>query len=167
MIFYCQTLLTNKTPGTIVVSMTGMKHDNGRICRPQLLGRMSPRDLDSLDEHHVVEEKFDGWRCLASITQDGASLHSRQGLPIHDNDIQDALCDLPVDCLLDGELVALNGAGVSSLPLLVQGQRGRQYVAFDVLAVEGEDVRHLPLERRRRLLEAILDGLDSPAAAWP
>ncbi len=44
----------------------------------------------------------------------------------------------------------------------VASQRPAQYVAFDVLAAGGEDLRHRPLRERRLVLERALSGLGSP-----
>lgn len=44
----------------------------------------------------------------------------------------------------------------------VAKRRPAQFVAFDVLAAAGDDVRARPLRERRRILEAALSGLASP-----
>jgi bifunctional non-homologous end joining protein LigD len=139
------------------------KHDQSGadIHRPQLLGRQATPDAPSAA--WVAEEKLDGWRCLARVSDAGAALISRKGTPLASGgDVEDALCELPVDCLLDGELVARDRDGVAKLPLLVAGQCSRQYVVWDVLELEGQDLRPLPLRSRRRLLEAIMGGCKQP-----
>lgn len=75
--------------------------------------------------------------------------------------------------MLDGELVAVDGGRVSFTALQQRLTAGRglaaaistaaaQLVVFDVLAAGGRDVRPLPLDERRELLEAVL--ADAPAS---
>jgi bifunctional non-homologous end joining protein LigD len=62
----------------------------------------------------------------------------------------------PDDAVLDGEIVKLDEHG---RPIFVDLMRRRgplQFVAFDVLALNGMDVRKLPLVERKRLLRAIV-----------
>jgi bifunctional non-homologous end joining protein LigD len=72
---------------------------------------------------------------------------------------------LPVDAVLDGELVALGEDGWPYFPLvcerLLNGTTEIRlvYVIFDVLEMEGRRTTHLPYIERRRLLESLnLDG---------
>src|SRR5215212_8317541 len=60
---------------------------------------------------------------------------------------------------LDGEVVVLDERGRSSFQLLQQlgaSRRGLAYFAFDLLAIDGEDLTRLPLEERKRRLEKLL-----------
>ena len=73
-----------------------------------------------------------------------------------------AAARLPVKrALLDGELVALDEAGVSRFSRLQEAlededEEGLEFVAFDVLHLDGEDLRPLPLEERKaRLAERL------------
>jgi bifunctional non-homologous end joining protein LigD len=71
------------------------------------------------------------------------------------------LHDLPPGLVLDGELVAFNEDGAPHWPLVVERVlRGNTavpitFVAFDLLAVDGDDVMQNPWEQRRALLEAL------------
>lgn len=61
--------------------------------------------------------------------------------------------------LLDGEIVAVNAEGLPSFQALQSrgGSRWRiLYYAFDVLSVEGEDLKALPLVKRKEKLKTIL-----------
>ena len=72
---------------------------------------------------------------------------------------------MPVDsAILDGELVALLPSGISSFQALQNaGKLGSDaklvYYAFDLLYLDGYDLRRLPLEQRKRI-----DGLDPTRA---
>ena len=52
------------------------------------------------------------------------------------------LGSLPADCVLDGEIVALDAAGRPVFADLVFGRRLPIFVAFDVLVARGETVRN-------------------------
>ena len=61
--------------------------------------------------------------------------------------------------MLDGEVVVLDERGRSSFQLLQQlgaSRRGLAFFAFDLLALDGEDLKPLPLEERKRRLETLI-----------
>src|SRR5205814_8014667 len=90
----------------------------------------------------VFERKFDGIRLLAF--KDGADVRllSRNRLPQYLPALADAITALPVhDVILDGEVTwAASGA---------------RYHVFDIVWLDGDDLRSLPLERRREILESL------------
>ncbi len=63
------------------------------------------------------------------------------------------------DCVLDGEVCALDESGRSSFSAMQQGKPDTPivYYVFDVLEVEGEPLVDLPLVERRKRLEQLLD----------
>ena len=63
---------------------------------------------------------------------------------------------LPAGFVFDGEIVALDEDGRPIFNDLLFGRREPVYVAFDVLVVDGRDVRALPLKERRALLDKIV-----------
>ena len=71
-----------------------------------------------------------------------------------------AVMELPARAaVLDGEVVVLDERGRSSFQLLQQlgaSRRGLAYFAFDLLALDGEDLKPLPLEERKRRLEKLI-----------
>ncbi|HEY6138726.1 MAG TPA: DNA ligase D, partial [Thermoanaerobaculia bacterium] len=70
--------------------------------------------------------------------------------------VADALRKLKVpEVVLDGEIVALDEEGRSRFQLLQQGNR-EIIVLFDILWLDGHDLRHLPYADRRELLEKTL-----------
>ena len=121
------------------------------------------------DPEWVFERKLDGIRCIA--VRDGVGdggrvrLLSRNDLSLDDRypEIATALARQPRERFaLDGEVVAFAGAQTSFARL---AERGRHRVAvflyvFDVLWLDGLDVRPLPLLARKRLLRAALRFTD-------
>lgn len=112
----------------------------------------------------TFEVKYDGYRLEAIIDDGKARLLTRRGndwTPKFDA-IAGRLEKLPVaSAILDGEVVVLDDAGRSMFYLLRDGLDGSGaqdlvYFAFDLLALNGEDVRTFPLSARRELLERIL-----------
>jgi bifunctional non-homologous end joining protein LigD len=109
----------------------------------------------------LFEVKWDGYRAVARIAGGEATLTSRRG-----NDLtgrfQSVTRELPravrsPDCVLDGEVCALDEEGRSSFSVMQQGSGPLVYYAFDVLEVDGEPLLDLPLRERRKRLEALLD----------
>jgi bifunctional non-homologous end joining protein LigD len=112
----------------------------------------------------LYEVKWDGYRALASLVAgEGVTLTSRRG-----NDLTERFAGvagaLPramrtPDCVLDGEVCALDERGRSSFSAMQQGKAGTPivYYVFDLLELEGEPLLDLPLTERRERLETILD----------
>jgi bifunctional non-homologous end joining protein LigD len=111
----------------------------------------------------IYELKFDGIRLIA--TKDGrkVSLLSRNqnDLSARFPEIVDAVKNLPADeCVLDGEVVALDEKGRSSFQLLqAREMEGRKspifFYAFDLLQLDGKSLVSLPLEARKDVLEKL------------
>jgi bifunctional non-homologous end joining protein LigD len=114
------------------------------------------------DPNWIFERKLDGIRCIAIRTEDRLELLSRNDLRQNDRypELVDALkAERCEQFAIDGEVVAFDGAQTSFARL---AQRGRHYVpvflyVFDILWLEGHDVRGLPLRTRKRLLKRALE----------
>ena len=108
----------------------------------------------------VFERKLDGIRCLAVKDGDRTRLYSRNELSLNDRypTIAAALDGQAADrFVIDGEAVAF----VGGRDRFGGGEGAEIYLyVFDVLVAEGEDVRELPLEERRKVLEGLLDWKD-------
>ncbi|HTW29502.1 MAG TPA: DNA ligase D [Acetobacteraceae bacterium] len=108
----------------------------------------------------ISEIKFDGYRLLAFKHGGKVRLMTRNGLDWTRRfpTLAAALENLPpADCVLDGELVALRADGVSDFPRLQQAlSEGHDerlvFYAFDLLYVDGWDLRPCALVERKRLL---------------
>jgi bifunctional non-homologous end joining protein LigD len=117
------------------------------------------------DPDWIFERKLDGIRCLASKTGAGVQLRSRNDLSLNGRfpEIVTALEDDPVtDVVLDGEVVAFDGAQTSFARLQQRGARPARvfFYVFDVLRVAGEDVTGRPLRARKALLRSALTFKD-------
>ena len=104
----------------------------------------------------VFERKLDGIRCLAVKDAGRTRLFSRNELSLDDRyaPVAAALDADPADgFVVDGEAVTF----VGGRDRFGGGERGELfYYVFDVLAADGRDVRPLPLQERRELLEDVL-----------
>ena len=114
------------------------------------------------------EPKFDGYRCLLSIGGNGIRAYSRNG---HDwSDRFAALIGpaktIPCDtALIDGEVTAGEGGGdFSTLQKALGNGDPLSFFAFDLLHLDGEDLRDAPLRERREALDALLGELPGDGA---
>src|SRR3954449_4419001 len=113
------------------------------------------------DPDWVFEDKFDGFRMVAEIRRGRVALYSRNGKIISHSyvEVANALECVKADAVIDGELVAIGKDGVSHFQLLQNALRHEaklQYCAFDLMFLDGEDLRALPLTERKTRLKAIL-----------
>lgn len=114
------------------------------------------------------EIKFDGYRTLALIADGRARMMTRTGLDwtAKFQALADRLGALDVrDAILDGEIVAVDAHGATRFKLLQDALRdghgeNLQYYVFDLLRLNGEDLRRLPLIERKTRLQALLEGYD-------
>ncbi len=114
------------------------------------------------DPQWLFEIKWDGYRALCTIEEDGFSLVSRNGLDMLKRfpdlgELAGAFASVPV--VVDGEIVSLDARGRSSFQRLQESQKkpaGLTYVAFDLLYADGTDMRGKPLEERKALLERLI-----------
>jgi bifunctional non-homologous end joining protein LigD len=145
------------------------RDDAAETATPREIGRRYAPMLATLAEEvprgvgWTFEVKWDGYRAIARLAGGDVTLTSRKG-----NDLTTRFSgvarELPKavktpDCVLDGEVCALDESGRSSFSAMQQGKPGTPivYYAFDVLEIDGEPVADLPLVERRRRLEGLLD----------
>ncbi|PYK38710.1 MAG: ATP-dependent DNA ligase [Verrucomicrobia bacterium] len=118
----------------------------------------------------IYELKFDGIRLIAVKTDKKVSLLSRNEneLAARFPEIVEAIKNLPArECLIDGEVVALDEEGRSSFQLLqareMEGQKSPVYFyAFDLLQLDGKSLLALPLEARKNVLEKLCADAGDP-----
>lgn len=114
----------------------------------------------------IYEIKFDGWRALVLKDGEKTRLVSRNEKDFTDKfpDLTADLASLNIsDAILDGEIVALDENGRSSFQTLQAALMGDElpplhYYAFDLLRLDGHDLRAEPLEKRKDLLHEVLQG---------
>ncbi len=135
----------------------------------------SSEEALSYFENALVEDKYDGIRAQAHISDDQVRIFSRTRDEITESfpELPDALAGLPEDAILDGEIVAWNsleGDAGRALPFSTLQQRlGRKkvseqlmrevpvaYLVFDVLYASGELLIDRPLRERASLLDRLL-----------
>jgi bifunctional non-homologous end joining protein LigD len=110
----------------------------------------------------VHEIKLDGYRMQLRVADGDAVLRTRKGLDWTSDfaAIADAAGALD-DCIVDGEVVALDHNGAPDFAALQAAlSEGRSkdltYFAFDLLYAEGHDLRRLPLTERKARLQHLL-----------
>jgi bifunctional non-homologous end joining protein LigD len=130
--------------------------------QPMLATLASAEELPT-GKDWVFEVKWDGYRALANVRGSEATLVSRNG-----NDLTGRFLTVAKelakavktpDCVLDGEVCALDEQGRPSFSAMQQAKPGTPivYEVFDLLELDGEPLVDLPLRERRTRLEALLD----------
>ena len=112
----------------------------------------------------VHEIKFDGYRLLANLRAGKVNLVTRgaQDWSARFPRLVEALQTVEVKtAVFDGEVVVLDERGVSDFQLLQNALSNgasapTQYFAFDLLYLDGHDLRRLPLVERKKHLQAVL-----------
>jgi len=115
----------------------------------------------------LFEVKYDGYRMVAYMEANRVRLISRGG-----NDythrfqpVADALVEWAAGraMVLDGEMVVTDAKGRTDFQALQNFLRNPKpqnlaYIVFDLLALDGEDLRNLPLIRRKQKLEELMQS---------
>jgi bifunctional non-homologous end joining protein LigD len=112
------------------------------------------------------EVKHDGFRTLARKHGDRVEIWSRYGTDFtaRFSKIAEAVRGLPAEsALIDGEAVAFLPGGHSDFAALRTKSGGARasFVAFDLLSLEGDDLRERPLEERRDALSQLVARVGS------
>ena len=111
----------------------------------------------------LYEIKWDGYRIVATVSGGDPELRTRKDQDYtkrFENVAKELVKALKTpDCVVDGEVCALDEDGRPSFSAMQQGKPGTPivYFVFDLLEVEGEPLVELPLEERRKRLEKLLD----------
>jgi bifunctional non-homologous end joining protein LigD len=129
----------------------------------QLLKKVFPPMLATLadgpprdDANWHYELKYDGFRAVIAITGGQVSMLSRNELDLAPRfpRIYEALQKIKArEIVVDGEVVVLDEKGAPRFQLLQQGSGKERLILFDILWLDGEDLRRRPYEERRKLLQ--------------
>jgi ATP-dependent DNA ligase len=133
-------------------------------------------------EGYLFEPKWDGFRAIVFRGASDVFIQSRELRPLdrYFPELHDALLHaLPPDCVVDGEIVITtpHGLDFDALQLRLHPAASRvaklaqespsSFVAFDLLAADGGDLRHLPQSERRERLEKLLARCKPPVHLTP
>jgi bifunctional non-homologous end joining protein LigD len=113
----------------------------------------------------IFEIKWDGYRAVADTRDGEVRLYSRNKLSFNDRypAVAEAVGALAHDCILDGEITVMDEHGRSDFQLLQNhGRRpaALRYCVFDLLELDGHDLRDLPLRERKELLRKLIPAGD-------
>jgi ATP-dependent DNA ligase len=130
----------------------------------------------------LYEPKWDGFRAIVFRGQDEVYIQSRELKPLdrYFPEVQQAaLAQLPPGCVLDGEIVIATSRGLdfdalqmrlhpaASRVARLANETPASFVAFDLLAADGSDLREAPQADRRTRLERLLAGVKPPIHLTP
>jgi ATP-dependent DNA ligase len=130
----------------------------------------------------LFEPKWDGFRAIVYRGDDDVYIQSRDSKPLdrYFPELHDALLTaLPPGCVVDGEIVIASDGGLdfdalqqrlhpaASRVAKLANETPSSFVAFDLLAERGRDVRSAPQRERRQLLERLMNGLAPPLHLTP
>jgi bifunctional non-homologous end joining protein LigD len=112
------------------------------------------------DKAWIFETKWDGFHLITEKSGNTVSLWSRNGINVTTKCalLLPALQKIKGSCVIDGELCALDAHGRSRFQLLQNALNKKArllYVVFDVLFVNGKDIRGKPLFGRKEILKAL------------
>jgi len=126
-----------------------------RLKSLELVEQSSAFDHDDF----IFEPKYDGFRSLAFIENGKCQLVSRKGVTYKRfADLRDAIpADFTCDnAIVDGELVVLDDEGHSMFYELMANRRVPIFAAFDLLWLDGEDLRDRELIERKKLVQKVI-----------
>src|SRR6516225_7776291 len=130
----------------------------------------------------LFEPKWDGFRAIVFRGKDGAYIQSRDLKPLdrYFPELHDGLiAALPDDCVVDGEIVIASSRGLdfdllqlrlhpaASRAAKLAKETPAEFVAFDLIAAGGNDLRATPFEKRRQHLEKLLTKAAAPVHLTP
>jgi bifunctional non-homologous end joining protein LigD len=111
------------------------------------------------DPAWLFEPKFDGFRAILCMDGNQAAFSSKRGRPLTRfaplaGAIRKQLG--AASAILDGEVVAVDEEGRINFGCLMSGRGELHYAAFDLLWINGSDLRERPLRTRRPLLHSAI-----------
>jgi bifunctional non-homologous end joining protein LigD len=140
--------------------------------KPRFIEPMKARLEEEPPTHGdwLYELKFDGIRAIAIKDEKKVSLISRNGNKLDKRfpEIVEAVKVVPAEeCVLDGEVVALDDEGRSSFQLLqaleMEGRKAPlRFYLFDLLQLNGKSLLDLPIEQRKQVLASVCENVGDP-----
>ncbi len=170
-----------EAPGSVVSGRASTRgpesraHKRVHLPPEKLLERVFPPMLATLtetppesDAEWIYELKYDGYRAITALSNGHVAMWTRNRLDLTARfpHIAEAWSRVVVgDAVIDGEIVALDQKGRPRFQLLQEGDPESVLFAFDLLWLNGEDLRARPLEARRDLLMSVMSNLGPPLRA--
>ncbi|GGI31704.1 hypothetical protein GCM10010987_65740 [Bradyrhizobium guangdongense] len=121
-------------------------------------------------EQWLHEIKYDGYRTQFHIDGDDRSAFTRNGLNwINRFSVIAGALDVPGQAIIDGEVVVVHEGRTNFSELQAELARGRQdrllFYAFDLLWLDGKDLRRAPQIERKEVLKELFEeqGIEAPA----
>lgn len=116
---------------------------------------------------YIFELKHDGFRALVYLQNHECNLISRNLKNLRFASLKAALEALPVQsAIIDGEIVCLDDQGVSRFNRLLSRTAEPVLYAFDLLWLDGEDLRGWPLISRKEHLYDLLRSSECPRIVY-
>jgi bifunctional non-homologous end joining protein LigD len=110
----------------------------------------------------IVERKYDGYRAICALSNGRVAMWTRNALDLSARfpAIARSLSQIVVgDAIVDGEIAVLDANGVPKFELIQQGKNQEAvFFAFDLLRLDGEDLRGRKIEERRDLLRSLFSN---------
>jgi len=139
-----------------------------------MLPRVTPMRLLSVKQPFdepdwIFEPKYDGFRALAYIDGHHCRLLSRRGQVYKSWPYLGGELAHSVQChnaVLDGEVCCLKLDGRSDFYSLMFRREWAYFMAFDLLWLDGKDLRNRPLHERKRRLTRIMPRVKSRVCVW-
>jgi bifunctional non-homologous end joining protein LigD len=102
---------------------------------------------------YIFELKHDGFRAVVYLQNGECKIVSRNQRNLGFTTLKKALAKLPAqNAILDGEIICVDARGVSRFNELLSRKGDPVLYAFDLLWLDGNDLRQLPLvDRKERL----------------
>jgi ATP-dependent DNA ligase len=143
---------------------------------------MLAKSVATIPASGSYEPKWDGFRSIVFRDGDEVEIGSRNERPMtrYFPELVEAIkTELPVRCVIDGEIVLTTAAGLdfevlqlrihpaASRVALLAEQTPASFIAFDLLALGDEDLTGRPFAQRRALLEQALSKARPPVYVTP
>jgi bifunctional non-homologous end joining protein LigD len=123
---------------------------------------LRPRPFDH--EDYLFELKYDGYRALVYLQDGDCEITSRNRHVFSSfSGLRTWLAEnvRVRDAIIDGEICCLDASGRSCFNDLTTGTQPPYFAAFDLLWLDGEDLRALPLSERKKRLAAVVPAAPS------
>jgi bifunctional non-homologous end joining protein LigD len=106
---------------------------------------------------YIFELKHDGFRAVVYIQNGECKILSRNSNQLRFKSLRENLARLQVqDAIIDGEIICIDRDGVSRFNHLLDRKHESVLYAFDLLWINGVDLRRRPLLERKKQLERLV-----------